>query len=201
SIAALRDRNGANPHQRALEALVRAADAELDRLLECLFHRGGGKQSERVGRDPAIMPRAFDGVFERAVLYHQADRKLDIGGGCLAFFECAPPEGAFGVRSPAKGEHYGQRDLALTKIVADILAELRRGSSIVERVIDELKRNAKIHAERPAGALLVFGARGQRRADLAGGGEEFRGLGADHRKVVVLGGGGGLRSTGLRPLP
>src|SRR5262249_16132005 len=175
SIAALRNRNGANPHQRGLEALVRAADAELDRLLECLFHRGGGKQSERVGRDRAIMPRAFDGVFERAVLHHQADCMLEVGVACLALFECAPPEGAFRVRSPAKGEHYGKCDLALTKIVADVLAELRRGSSIVERVIDELKRNAKIHAERPAGALLVFGARGQRRADLAGGGEEFRG--------------------------
>src|SRR5262249_58782405 len=35
----------------------------------------------------------------------------------------------------------------------------------------------------------------------AGGGEEFRGLGADHRKVVVLGGGGVLRSTELHHLP
>src|SRR5436309_13392839 len=102
---------------------------------------------------------------------------LEVGVACLVFFERAPPEGAFGVRSPAKSEHHGQRDLALTKIIADVLAELRRGSPVVECVIDELKRNAELHAERAAGALLVRGAGGQRRADLAGCSEGFRGLG------------------------
>src|SRR5437764_15384121 len=126
---------------------------------------------------------------------------LEVGVACLAFFERAPPEGAFGGRSPAKSEHHGQRDLALTKIIADVLAELRRGSPVVECVIDELKRNAKIHAERAAGALLVFGARGQRRTSLAGGGEELRGLGADHRKIVVFGGGGILGRTERHHLP
>src|SRR5207249_9847436 len=99
---------------------------------------------------------------------------LEVGVACLAFFERAPPEGAFGVRSPAKSEHHGQRDLALTKIIAELLAELRRGSPVDECVIDELKRNAMIHVERTEGATLVCVTRSQCLTILAGRGVALR---------------------------
>src|SRR5262249_51230201 len=147
------------------------------------------------------MARTLDGVFEGAVLRHQADRMLEVGVGCLGFFERAPPECPFAVRSAAEREHHRQRDLALAKIVAHVLAELGRGSPVVECIIDQLEGNAEIHAEGAAGALLVPGARSERRAHLAGGGKEFRRLGADHREIVVLGGGCILRGTELHHFP
>ena len=45
-----------------------------------------------------------------------------------------------------------------------------------------------------------MGRDGQRRADLAGGGEQLRGLGADHREIFVLGGGGVLGGAELHHL-
>ena len=75
-------------------------------------------------------------------------------------------------------------------------------AAVVERVVDELEGDAEIHAERAAGGLLVPRPRGQHRADLARGGEQLGGLGADHCEIFVLGrrrvlGGGELHDLAL----
>src|SRR5581483_6681344 len=62
----------------------------------------------------------------------------------------------------------------------------RRFAAVVECVVDELEGDAEIHAERAAGGLLRFWPRGKRGADLAGGGEQLGGLGADHREIFVF---------------
>ncbi len=95
-----------------------------------------------------------------------------------------------------------RRDLAFTKIVADVLAELGGDTAVVERVVDELERDAEIHPERAAGGLLVLGPAGDGRSDLAGGGEELGGLAADYCEILVLGrlgvlGGGELHHLAL----
>src|SRR5262245_15060090 len=82
-------------------ALVRAADAELDGLFQPLLHRRGRKQGERVGGDRTIVACALDGVFERAVLHHQADRMLEVGVGRVPLLERTPPERPFALRSAA----------------------------------------------------------------------------------------------------
>src|SRR5262249_20200458 len=89
--------------------VVRASDAELDRLFECLLHRRGRKQGERVGGNRPIVPCALDGVFERAVLHHQADRIFKVGVGCVPLLERAPPERPFALRSAAERQHHRQR--------------------------------------------------------------------------------------------
>ena len=80
------------------------------------------------------------------------------------------------------------------------LPSLRRLAAVVERVVDELERDAEIHAERAAGGLLGLGPAGDHRADLAGGGEQLRGLGADHGEIFVLGGRGVLGGGELHHL-
>src|SRR5216684_5386355 len=171
---------------------IRPADAELDRLFQRLLHRGGREQSERVGRDRAVVPRPLDRVLERAVLGRQADRVLEIGVGRVTLFQGPPPERPFALRAAAEREHDRERDLALAEIVAHVLAELGGLAAVVERVVDELEGDAEIHPERAAGGLLVLRPRRQRRADLAGGREQLGGLGADNREILVLGGGGVL---------
>src|ERR1700675_2906665 len=95
-----------------------------------------------------------DRVLERAMLDHQADGVIEIGIFGLAALQRPPPEFALIIAAAAEGEHDRQRDLALAKIVTDVLAQSRRGAAVVEYVVDQLEGDAKIHAERPAGGLL-----------------------------------------------
>ena len=92
----------------------------------------------------------------------------------------------------AERQHHGQRNLALAEIISDILAELGGLAAIIQHIVDQLEGDAEIHADRTAGGLLGLGAVGQHRPDLAGGGEQFGGLAADHREIFVFGGGGVL---------
>src|SRR3954452_12050979 len=149
---------GYNDRNFKSTALVRTADAEFDGLFQRLLHRRGGKQRQRIGGYGAVMARALDRVFECAMLGHQADGMLQIGIGRVAVLEGAAPERPLALRSPAKRQDDGQRDLAFAKIIADVLAELGGLAAIVERIIHELKGDAEIHAERAAGRLLVLGA-------------------------------------------
>ena len=110
-----------------------------------------GKQRQRILGDGAVVARALDRVLERAVLGHQPDRLFEVGVGRLAFFQRAPPERALALRAAAERQHHRQRDLALAEIVADVLAELGGLAAVVERVVDELERDAEVHAERAAG--------------------------------------------------
>src|SRR5262245_4990760 len=126
---------------------VRARNAELDRLFQRFLHDRGWKERQRIGGDGAVMARARHRVVERAVLDHQADRMIEVGVARLALLKGAAPELALCVRAAPEGEHHRQRDLALAKIVADVLAELLRGPAVVERVVDELKRDAEVHAK------------------------------------------------------
>ena len=134
------------------------------------------------------------------MLHHQADRIFEVGVGRVPLLERAPPECPLALRSAAERQHYRQRDLALAKIVAGVLAELGRLAAVIEGVIHELKGDTEIHPERAAGVLLVFGPRGERRTHLAGGGEELCGLGANDGEVVVLGSGGVLGGAELHHL-
>ena len=90
------------------------------------------------------------------------------------------------VAAAPEGEHHGQGDLALAEIVADVLAELGARAAVVEGVVDELEGDAEIHAVGAAGGRLGLRPAGDHRADLAGGGEQLRRLGADHGEVLVL---------------
>ena len=93
---------------------------------------------------------------------------------------------AFGLAAAPERQHDRQRDLAFAEIVADVLSELRAGAAVVEGIVDELEGDAEIHAVGAAGGVLGLRPAGNHRADLAGGGEEFRRLAADDREVFVL---------------
>jgi hypothetical protein len=70
-------------------------------------------------------------------------------------------------------------------------------AAIIERVVDQLKRDAEIHAVAAAGGPIGLGAAGKHRPDLAGGGEERGGLGADYVEIIIF---GRLRIFGSRQL-
>ena len=110
------------------------------------------------------------------------------------------PERALDVVAAAERQHHRQRDLALAEIVADVLAELGGLAAIVEHVVDQLERDAEIHADRAARGLLGLRPVGDHRADLAGGGEQLGGLAADDGEIFVFGGRGVLRRRQLHHL-
>src|SRR5665213_3927730 len=72
------------PRPNALTSM-RPADGELDRIAQSMFPRGSGEQFEGVAGHCAIMPGALDGVFERAVLLHRRQRKLEIAIGAVSY--------------------------------------------------------------------------------------------------------------------
>ena len=146
------------------------------------------------------MAGAGHGILERAVLGHQADRGLEIAVGDLAALERAPPELALGIGAAAEREHDRQRDLSLAKIVTHVLSELGRLAAVVERIVDQLERNAEVHPIRAARGLLGLRLRGQHRTDFRGRGKQLRRLGADHGQIFVLGGGGVLGGGELHHL-
>src|SRR5580704_7408805 len=133
---------------------MRSADRELDRVAQSMFPRGSGEQFEGVAGHGAIMPGALDRVFERAMLPHRRQREFEIAVDHLAFFQCPAPEFTL-FRPPAsKRQHDRQGDLSLAEIIADIRAELGRRAAVIERVVDELKGDAKIGAVALAGGDL-----------------------------------------------
>jgi len=73
-----------------------------------------------------------------------------------------------------------------------VLAELGGLAAVVERVVDELKGNAEIHPDERQADCSSLERAPSAGPDLAGSGEQFGGLAADHREVFVLGGGGVL---------
>src|SRR5690349_23117803 len=119
------------------------------------------------------MMGAADRVLDGAMLDHEPDGMIEIGGGRFAALERAPPEFALGIAAAAECEHDRKCDFSFAKIVADVLAEPRRHPAIVERVVDQLKGDAEIHAVGTACRLLGFLPARYRRADLASGGEQL----------------------------
>ena len=141
--------------------LMRSADGELDRVAQSMFPRRSGEQFECVTSHGAIVTGAFDGVFERTMLLHRRQRELEVAVANLAFFQCPAPEFAL-FRPPApERQDYGQGDLSLAEIIADILAKLGRRAAIVERVVDELKGDAEIGPVTLAGGDLRLGTAGE----------------------------------------
>src|SRR6185312_9752129 len=126
---------------------MRARDAKIDDFCQTRFTFAFGKQRERVFRDRAVVLRALDRVFERAVTGEQSHRALEVSVVALAFFERAAPEIPLFLVAAAERQNDRQRDFSLAKIVADILAEPRAVAAVIERVVDKLERDAVIHAE------------------------------------------------------
>ena len=115
----------------------------------------------------------------------------------VQLLHAAPPEGALRLVAPAEGQHHGQADLALAKIVSDGLAEFGLARRIVQNVVDQLECDPEVPAIGLQGPLLALRPLGHHGADPAGGGEERRGLGADHFQAVVHGGLGVVRGHEL----
>ena len=145
------------------------------------------EQLQRVARHRAIMARALDRIFERAVLLHRRERGFEIALRHFALLQRAPPEFALAFRAAAERQHDRQGDLAFAEIVADILAELGRGAAVVERVVDQLEGDAEIDAIAAAGGDLRLRPLRRGWPDFASGGEQRRRLGADDLEIGVLG--------------
>src|SRR5271154_4682926 len=72
----------------------------------------------RVARHRAVVARALDRIFERAVLAHRRQRNFEVAVDDFAPLQRASPEFAiFGRTTPERKNHW-QRDLAFAEIVA-----------------------------------------------------------------------------------
>src|SRR3954469_18812308 len=103
---------------------MRPRQAERHYLLQRGLHWRSRKQRQRIDRHRAVMLGAADGVFQRAVFCHQPDGMVEVATADLAALQRLDPERALAVIAAAERQHHRQRDLALAKIVADVLAEL-----------------------------------------------------------------------------
>src|SRR5208282_468432 len=71
---------------------MRAADGEFDRVAQGVLPRRSGEQLERIARHRAIVASAFDRVFERAMLFHRYERKLEVAVDDRALLQGPAPE-------------------------------------------------------------------------------------------------------------
>src|SRR5579872_147845 len=140
--------------------LMRPVDAKIHGLGKRRLHRRFREKRERIASDGPVMLGTPDRILQSPMLGHQADGMLQVCVSRFAPFQRPPPKLPFAVAATAEGKHYRQCDLALAEIVADILSELRRRAAIIKDIVDQLKGDAEIHAERPAGGLLVALAAG-----------------------------------------
>src|SRR5579883_222309 len=181
-------------------ASMHPVDAEIDDVDQRRFPRRRGEEFERIARHRPVMAGALDRVFQRAMFVDRGDRSLEIAFADLAFFQRAAPECALFLRAAAEREDDGQRDLAFAKIIADVLAELGRRATIIERIVDQLKSDAEVEAIAAAGDDLGLRPAGEDGADFCGGTEKRSRLGADHREIIVFAGLGVLRRGKLHDL-
>ena len=77
------------------------------------------EQRQRILRDRAVVARALDRVFQRAVLVHQRHGGFEIGIGCVAVFQ-RTRQNTRSVRAAAE-RRTTRADLAVAEIVADFL--------------------------------------------------------------------------------
>ena len=142
-------------------------------------------------------------VFQRVVLADQVDRVGKIIVRAAVTDDRVLPELALVLVAAGIGEDHRQGHLALAEVVALILAHFGSVRIVVDRIVDQLEGNAEIAAIGFERALLLFRTFGNHRADLAGGGEERGGLGADDVEVLLFAGvdlalGGELRDLAFR---
>ncbi len=97
------------------------------------------------------------------------------------------PETPVGLVAAREGEDDRQRDLAVAEIVAGILAHRRGVTDIVDRIVDQLERDAEVAAVRLKARLDRRGPFGDDGGDLARGGEQHGGLGGDNLEIAVFG--------------
>ena len=114
------------------------------------------------------MPGAFCRVGQCTVAFHQLCCVNQIIGRLIALFHHALPEFAFLGGTATKRENDGQGNLAFTEVIADGLAEFSLLAGIIQRIIDELKRDAQIAAIGFKRLLFIAGAAGDGACDFDG---------------------------------
>ena len=90
------------------------------------------------------MSRALDRIFQRSVSAERDDRNVKITLLNRAPLQRTAPEVALLLGTAAESKHDRQGDFALSKVVADVLTKLGCRPAVVERVVDELKGDAKV---------------------------------------------------------
>ncbi len=128
----------------------------------------------------------LDGVFQRAVAFHQLDCLAQIVIDLLLFFQCAAPERPFGLVAAQEGKDDGKGDFAFTEIVSDRFAELFLACGIIQRIVDQLKGDAEIHAVGTEGFMFLLRPVGYHGTDFASGSKKGGGLALDHFQIGLF---------------
>ncbi len=135
------------------------------------------------------MPGAVAGGGDAVVAFDQRNRVGEVFVGGAVAEDCGLPELAFLRVAAGVGEDYRQGHLALAEIVAPVLAHLGRVGRIVERVVDQLERDAEVATVIVERLLLRVAAFGDHRRNAAGGGEQRGGFRADDVEIALFAGG------------
>ena len=99
---------------------------------------------------------AGERVVDGAGVADQRHCMREVGVGRAAAFHRVFPEPAIFRRTARVGEDNGKRHLAFAEIVAGVLAQGRRVRDVVDRVVDELERDAQVAAVRVERRFLVL---------------------------------------------
>src|SRR5262245_24550588 len=97
-------------------------DAEVDRLEERALVRAWREDGERIMRDRAVVPGAFDRVHGCAMTFDELLSRRQILLPLRPLLQRAFPEAPLLLIAASVGEHDRERDLALPEIIADRLA-------------------------------------------------------------------------------
>ena len=134
------------------------------------------------------MTGPFAGSGDRVVAADQADGVREIFVRAAMALHRRAPERAFFLAAARIGEDHRQGHLALAEVVALGLAHFGGVGIVIERVVDQLERDAEVAAVFVERLLLALGPLGNHRRDPAGGSEQRGGLRADDIEIAFLAG-------------
>src|SRR5262245_43206582 len=165
---------------------ISAVDAEVDDIVQREFPRRGRKEFEGIARHGAVMPGPLNRILERTVLVQGFNCGGEVALANVTLFQRSVPKFPLLFCAAAEREDDRQSDFPFPEIVADILAEFGRCSTIVERVIDELEGDAEIEPIAAARRNLCLRLAPEKSADFRGSAEQRCRLGANHCEIIVL---------------
>ena len=159
------------------QTLIRPFDHEIGDLGERRLDVAVGRDRQRIACFARIASRAFDRRRERAAALEEFDRAREIAFLLHADLDRLAPEAAFVVARIHERQDDRKRHLAFAEIVADRFAHHRLASRIIERIVDELERDAEIVAVGAHRLRVRFAGARDHGAGFGGGREQRCGLG------------------------
>ena len=139
-------------HPEIAPTSVLAGHGELGEFAQTFFEFGFGKGRQRGKRMIYLALGESRSVRKAPEACNGAGDLLEVPEA--AFLDGCPDHGAMGVVAMLHRINEGERGLALRQVVPQMLAETCFIGLVIERIVDELERNAEICPIRMAGRTI-----------------------------------------------